>query len=143
MDMTELTTTLEAPRIFPTFRFHDAERMIDWLLDAFGFTIHALHKNDDGKIGHAELAIGASIIMCGQEQDDAYGAMVGGGGRGGKSVYVAVEDVDALFRRASGAGAEILQGLTDRDYGSREFICADPEGNVWCFGTYWPKVQEG
>lgn len=141
--MTELTTTLEAPRIFPTFRFRDAGRMIDWLLGAFGFTIHAMHKNDDGQVVHAELAVGPSIIMCGQAMDDAYGAMVGESGNGGKSIYVAVDDVDALFARARDAGADILQGLTDRDYGSREFICADPEGNVWCFGTYWPKVQEG
>ena len=37
---------------------------------------------------------------------------------------------------------EILEELTDRDYGSREFICRDPEGNVWSFGTYWPKANE-
>ncbi|TIL55186.1 MAG: glyoxalase, partial [Mesorhizobium sp.] len=36
----------------------------------------------------------------------------------------------------------ILQELIDRDYGSREFICCDPEGNVWSFGTYWPKADE-
>ena len=33
-------------------------------------------------------------------------------------------------------------GLTDTDYGSRDFICRDPEGYVWCFGTYWPKAHE-
>jgi hypothetical protein len=46
-----------------------------------------------------------------------------------------------------GAGEGASRRLTleqpvDRDYGSREFVCRDPEGNVWCFGTYWPKVQE-
>ncbi|TGV78109.1 glyoxalase, partial [Mesorhizobium sp. M00.F.Ca.ET.158.01.1.1] len=40
------------------------------------------------------------------------------------------------------AGATIIQELTNRDYGSREFICRDPEGNVWSFGTYWPKAGE-
>jgi uncharacterized glyoxalase superfamily protein PhnB len=38
--------------------------------------------------------------------------------------------------------AEILRELGDTDYGSRDFICRDPEGRVWCFGTYWPKVGE-
>jgi uncharacterized glyoxalase superfamily protein PhnB len=36
------------------------------------------------------------------------------------------------------AGATIIQGLIDQDYGSREFAALDPEGNVWCFGTYRP-----
>ena len=44
--------------------------------------------------------------------------------------------------RAEAAGAEILEGLTDRGYGSREFICRDPEGNVWSLGTYWPKSND-
>ena len=49
---------------------------------------------------------------------------------------------EALRRAAARSGATIEQGLTDRDYGSREFICRDPEGNVWCLGTYWPKAHE-
>jgi uncharacterized glyoxalase superfamily protein PhnB len=135
--------TIEPPRIFPTFRFRDASRMIDWLVDAFGFEVHARHNRPDGGVGHAELALGSSMIMCGEVADDPYGAMVGEPRQqGGKSLYVAVDDVDALFARANKAGADIEQGLTERDYGSREFICRDPEGNVWCFGTYWPKVSE-
>ena len=136
-------TAIEPPRIYPTFRFRDAAAMIDWLRDAFGFTVKARYEDDKGVVGHAELALGSSIIMCGQAQEDEYGNIVGQpGDQGGKSLYVAVEDVDALFERVRKAGAAIEQGLTDRDYGSREFICRDPEGNVWCFGTYWPKAHE-
>lgn len=137
-------TAIEPPRIYPTFRFRDAAAMIDWLRDAFGFTVKARYEGDKGVVGHAELALGSSIIMCGQAQEDEYGTIVGQpGDQGGKSLYVAVEDVDALFERVRKAGAAIEQGLTDRDYGSREFICRDPEGNVWCFGTYWPKAHDG
>lgn len=131
----------EPPRIFATFQFRDASKMIDWLVDAFNFTVHARYEDDEGQVSHAELAFGSSIIMCGQARDTEYSAMVGKPGeQGGKSLYVAVEDVDALFSRAQKAGATIEQGVTERDYGSREFICRDPEGNVWCFGTYWPKT---
>lgn len=137
-------TAIEPPRIYPTFRFRDAAAMIDWLRDAFGFTVKARYEDDKGVVGHAELALGSSIIMCGQAREDEYGNIVGEpGDQGGKSLYVAVEDVDALFERVRKAGAAFEQGLTDRDYGSREFICRDPEGNVWCFGTYWPKAHEG
>lgn len=131
---------MEAPRIYPTFRFRDAAAMIDWLERAFGFTAHAKHMDGD-RVAHAELAFGSSMIMCGDDRDDSYGEMVGRPtGQGGKSLYLAVDDVDAMFARAEAVGALIEEGLTDRDHGSREFICRDPEGNLWCFGTYWPKV---
>lgn len=115
--------------------------MINWLTEAFGFTVHARHMND-GVVAHAELTFGSSMIMLGDARSDAYGEMVGTAGEaGGKSVYIAVEDADALYARAKAAGAKIEEEPTDRDYGSREFICRDPEGNVWCFGTYWPKAD--
>ena len=124
------------------FRYRDAARMVDWLCDTFGFEVHAKYM-DGEKVAHAQLAFGSAMIMVGEVRDDSYGAMVGGPGKnGGKSVFVAVEDPDALCARARAAGARILEEPTDRDYGSREFICADPEGNVWCFGTYWPKAHE-
>ena len=130
----------EAPRIFPTFRYREPARMIDWLEKAFGFVTHARFGEGDA-VAHAELAFGASMIMIGAAQDDAFGAIVGQpGGKNGQAVYVAIEDVDRLYARASAAGATIEQELTNRDYGGREFICRDPEGNVWCFGAYWPRM---
>ena len=136
-------TAIEPPRLYPTFRYRDAARMIDWLVEAFGFSVNARYDNEDGTVAHAELAFGSSLIMLGQTRDDAYGAIVGGpSDQGGSSLYIAVDDVDAMFERAAKAGATIDEGLTERDYGSREFICRDPEGKVWCFGTYWPKAGE-
>lgn len=132
----------DAPRIYPTFRYRDAAAIIAWLTDVFGFTVHARYDDGAGRVQHAELAFGSSMIMLGTLADDPYGAMVGTAVTpGAKSVYVAVDDADALFARAEAAGATILEGLTERSYGSREFIVRDPEGNVWCFGTYWPKAE--
>ena len=74
--------------------------------------------------------------------DFAHHAQLAFNKSGGKSIYVAVDDADKLYARAKTAGATIEEELTDRDYGSREFICRDPEGNVWSFGTYWPKANE-
>jgi uncharacterized glyoxalase superfamily protein PhnB len=134
---------IEAPRIYATFRYKDAARMIDWLTEAFGFTVHARYADADGTVQHAQLAFGSSMIMLGTVRDDDYGRMVGGpGSQGGKSIYVAVDDTDAAYERAKAAGAKILEEPTDRDYGSRDFVCSDPEGNVWSFGTYWPKANE-
>ena len=132
-----------SPQIYPTFRYRDPARMIDWLGKAFGFTVRVRHEDNIGTIQHAEMSLGASIVMLGGVRDDDYGRIVGEpGNNGGKSTYVAVEDADAVHASAVAAGAKILQPLVDRDYGSREFICADPEGNVWSFGTYWPKASD-
>jgi uncharacterized glyoxalase superfamily protein PhnB len=57
-----------------------------------------------------------------------------------QTIYVAVPDADAVYRTAKTAGAEIVMELTDQPYGSRDFICKDPEGYIWCFGTYAPQV---
>ena len=113
---------IEAPRLYPTLRYRNAGKMIDWLAEAFGFTVRARYGDGD-IVHHAELAFGSSMIMVGTARDDAYGEIVGQPGQnGGKSIYVAVEDADALYARAKAAGAVIVEELTDRDYGSREFI---------------------
>jgi uncharacterized glyoxalase superfamily protein PhnB len=131
----------EAPRMYPTFRYRDPVAMIAWLCDTVGFTVRVRHPAE-GEVGHAELAYGSSMIMLGTVRDDAHGARVGAPGQdGGKALYVAVDDVDALHSRVAASGAVIEEGLVERGYGSREFACRDPEGNLWCFGTYWPRAE--
>jgi uncharacterized glyoxalase superfamily protein PhnB len=98
------TAMPEAPRIYPTFRYHDPAAMMVWLCDTVGFTVHARHPAE-GPVAHAELAFGSSMIMLGAVRDDAYGALVGGSGQdGGKSLYLAVDDVDALHDRVLASG---------------------------------------
>ena len=81
--------------------------------------------------------------MLGQMRDDAYGKLVGDlEGRRTDSIYVAVTDPDKLRATARNAGAKIEMELHDTPYGSRDFSCRDPEGNLWNFGTYWPNVTE-
>ncbi|AZO00209.1 glyoxalase [Mesorhizobium sp. M9A.F.Ca.ET.002.03.1.2] len=137
-----MTMSVEPPRLYPTLRYRNAAKMIDWLVEAFGFAVHARYGEGD-IVHHAELSFGSSMIMLGTARDDKFGQMIGAPSPGGgRSIYVAVDDADAAYAKAKKAGAEILEELTDRDYGSREFICRDPEGNVWSFGTYRPKAGE-
>jgi uncharacterized glyoxalase superfamily protein PhnB len=133
---------IEAPRLYPTMRCRDAEAMIRWLIDVIGFTERVIYRKD-GAVQHAELAYGSSILMLGHSRDDEYGKLVGDiAGRRTDAVYVAVEDPDALYARAKSAGARIEMELHTTDYGSRDFACRDPEGNLWSFGTYWPKISD-
>jgi uncharacterized glyoxalase superfamily protein PhnB len=122
--------------LYPIFKYDDARAAIDWLVKAFDFTVHSVTDNPDGTVGHAELTFGTGMIMVGQRPSSA-------GQRALPApdewrVYVAVDDVDAHHDRAAAAGAEIVRGLTDQPYGSREFDARDCEGNVWSFGTYRP-----
>jgi uncharacterized glyoxalase superfamily protein PhnB len=137
-----IANTIEAPRIYPTLHCLDADAMIRWLKDVFGFTEHVVYRGD-GVVQHAQLAFGSSILMLGQSRDNDYGKLVGDlTGRRTDALYVAVNDPDALHDKAKAAGAKIEMELHDTGYGSREFACRDPEGNLWSFGTYWPKAYE-
>jgi uncharacterized glyoxalase superfamily protein PhnB len=117
------------PNIFPAYRYTDAPAAIDWLERAFGFTRHQVVSNPDGTIAHAELQLGAGMIMLGSARE---GAPPNG------SAYVVVDDLDAHHTRASAAGAKIVAAPYHTDYGSHEYSAHDLEGNLWTFGTYSP-----
>jgi len=122
--------------IYPTLRYNDAKAAIDFLTSAFGFTQEQVTSNDDGSVGHAELSWEAGVVMLGTRSDPP-----GSYDTGRAVLYLPVDEVDAHHDRAVAAGAEILSGLTDQPYGAREYSALDPEGNVWSFGTYRPKVS--
>jgi uncharacterized glyoxalase superfamily protein PhnB len=127
------------PNIFPALRYRDANAAIEWLERAFGFTEQVVYRDEDGDVNHAQLALGASLVMLGESRPDGW---LGGGTPDARastvSIYVVVADPDAHYERARAAGAEIVRELTDEDYGSREYSARDPEGNLWSFGTYDP-----
>ena len=77
------------------------------------------------------------MVMLGSVSDDAFSEMAVGPKKTG-AVYLTIEDCDAHFEVAKAAGAHIEMGPTDQDYGSRDYICRDLEGHLWCFGTYDP-----
>ncbi|QDF40714.1 VOC family protein [Bradyrhizobium symbiodeficiens] len=132
----------EAPRLFHTMRCNDAEAMIAWLKDVLGFSERVVYRRD-GIVAHAELALGSSILMLGAQRDDAYAKRVGEvDGRRTDAVYLAVDDPDALYEKVKTAGARIELEPYNTDYGSRDFSARDPEGGLWSFGTYWPKVGD-
>ncbi|WP_094027599.1 VOC family protein [Nocardia cerradoensis] len=126
------TATTSAP-LWPTFIYRDAPAAIDFLQRAFGFVEVARYGTGD-VVQHAELGWprGGGIMLGSQRDDSALCEQPPGTG----SVYIVVDDPDALFQRARDAGATIVRGLRDEDYGSRGFTCRDPEGVFWSFGTY-------
>ncbi len=127
------------PSVFPTLLYADAKAAIRQLTLAFGFTELAVYEGEDGTVAHAELAQGRGAVMLGSKGTGSRfdEAMRDAGPAG---VYIAVDDVDAHHRRAVEHGAEILMPPTDQEYGSRDYMARDLEGNVWSFGTYSPGL---
>ncbi len=118
-----------------TFSAHDARAMIDFLVEAFGFREVLVVPGEGTAVAHAELVTpgGRGGVMLGSTRE---GDTRGLTGPGAVSAYVAVPDVDALFARATAAGAEVVTAPSDTDYGSRDCALRDPEGGSWSFGTY-------
>jgi uncharacterized glyoxalase superfamily protein PhnB len=129
--------TVATQSIFATFRYRDAVAAIDFLERAFGFERGMVVEGPDGAVHHAELRFAGEWIMLGSTSEGDDGRLAFDSGP--TWTYLVVDDPDARFERARGAGAEIVQGLTDEDYGSRGFTARDPEGNLWSFGTYRPE----
>ena len=125
------------PTVWPVLSYSDARAAIAFLVDAFGFQERAVYaRNDDADVvEHAELRwpLGGGVMLGSAGKDDS---PFGQRKPGNDSVYVVCDDPDRLFEQAVGAGAEVVRGLKNEDYGSRGFTVRDPEGNRWSFGTY-------
>lgn len=144
--MTATTSaTATRPNIFPALRYKDPESALGWLKRAFGFEEKAVYRGDNGAIQHAELRLGAGLVMFGQYKEEGWmGGSTPDALRSTTSIYVVVSDADAHHKRAREAGAHIVRDIEDMDYDSREYSARDLEGNLWSFGTYDPyAASEG
>jgi uncharacterized glyoxalase superfamily protein PhnB len=137
--MAETTT----PNIFPALRYRDANAAIDWLKEAFSFEEKAVYRGNDGAVVHAELRLGAGIVMLGPAREEGWlGGKAADPLASPNSIYAVVEDPDSHHDRARAAGAEIVLEPADMEYGSREYSARDLEGNLWSFGTYDPYAAQ-
>lgn len=123
--------------VWPIISYRDAPAGIAFLAEAFGFVAAAVYtrESDPSIVEHAELRWpegGGVMLGTAGKDETAFGRRQ----PGNDSVYVVCTDPDALFVRATAAGATMVQELKDEDYGSRGFTVEDPEGNLWSFGTY-------
>ena len=123
---------------FPIVPYPDPRAAIGWLERAFGGVATEVHPPDpDEPLQHAEVRIGTGIVMLSDTADVGVNDF---SFPGPVAVYVVVVDPDALHDRAVAAGVEIIRGLEDQPYGSRDFTARDHHGNVWSFGTYRPPA---
>ncbi|GAA3128701.1 hypothetical protein GCM10017600_85220 [Streptosporangium carneum] len=97
---------------------------------------------DGDRVDHAELSWpqGGGVMLGGvrDSEDDAWPLSPGTFG-----AYVVTDAPDEVFARAVAAGARPVREPYDTDYGSRDFVVRDPEGNRWSFGTYRGHPRRG
>lgn len=130
--------------IIPCLRYRDAPAAIDWLCSTFGFAQHLVVPGEGNTVVHAQLNFGNGMIMLGSASnvDSEYAKLIRQpgeiGGAQTQTVYVVVEDADAVYNRVLDARAAIVMGIRDEDYGGRGFTCRDLDGHIWSFGTYDP-----
>ena len=127
---------LHTEHVWPCLGYADASAAIDFLKAAFGFeSTIVVPGGDDRTVAHSELLTpwgGGVMVTSAATEGDELASRTGAA-----SINIVVDDPDALFERATAAGAEVVRPLrNETDYESRGFIVRDPEGNVWSFGTY-------
>ena len=128
------------PRVTPYLHVRGAAGAIDFYKDVLGAEERMRMPGPEGKLGHAELQLGDSIIMLSDEFPDM-------DARGPKSIggtpvtlHVYVEDVDAVFDAALTAGATSLRAVEDQFYGDRTAQLEDPFGHRWNIATHVEDV---
>ena len=131
------TTTALTAQVWPTLQAHDAPALIDFLVDVVGFRRNTV-MDDDGRVAHAQLdwPPGGGIMLGSFRPDAEWSRPPGTFG----GYVVAGEDgsgsgIEEVAERVARAGA-IVSPLHRTDYGSRELVLTDPEGNLWSVGTY-------
>jgi PhnB protein len=120
--------------VTPQLTLDDAAQAIDWYKKALGAEEATRATGPDGKIMHAELRIGDSRIMVND-------AVMGGKapkeiGGSPASLWLYVDDCDALFNRATGAGAQVRMPMADQFWGDRCGTINDPSGYSWTIATH-------
>jgi PhnB protein len=126
--------------VTPYLTLNDAARALDFYKRAFGAEVLVRMDGPGGKIGHAEIKIGDSIVMLADE-------MPGGGTRSPQSlggttcgVMLYVENADAVFNQAVSAGAQVEAAVTDMFWGDRYGRLKDPFGHSWSVATHKEDV---
>ena len=128
------------PRVTPYLCVDGAAAAIDFMVEVFDATERMRIAAPDGKIGHAEVAIGDSIIMVSDEypEMDVIGPKTIGGTAVTLSVYV--EDADATYAKAVAAGATAERPVETHFYGDRGGQFIDPFGHRWNVSTHVEDV---
>lgn len=128
------------PRVTPYLIVDGAADAIEFYKEVLGATERGRMTGPDGRVGHAELTIGDSVVMLSDEHPEM--DITGPTRIGGSPVmlHVYVEDVDATMEQAVTAGATASRPAQDQFYGDRSGQFVDPFGHRWNVATHIEDV---
>ena len=129
--------------VTPYLVIKGAAQAIEYYKRVFGATENVRMNGPDGKVGHAELKIGNSMIMLADENPGmgpghSSAATIGASP---VSLYVYLPDVDQVIQRATAEGAKILKPVQTQFYGDRNGFIQDPFGHLWGIATHVEDVS--
>ena len=122
--------------VTPYLIIKGAAKAIEFYKKVFGATEKFRMPMADGRLGHAEIQVGDSMIMLADEHPER--GYLGPQARGGTpvSMMLYVEDVDTVARKFVQAGGKVLQEVKDQFYGDRSGTFEDPFGHQWTVSTH-------
>jgi PhnB protein len=128
------------PQVSPYLCVDGASEAIDFYGSVFGATERMRMPAPGGKVGHAELEIGDSLIMLADEFPEMGVRNPKAIGGTPVTITVYVEDVDSVFERAVSAGATSVHAVENKFYGDRSGQFEDPFGHLWSVATHVEDV---
>ena len=126
--------------VTPYLAVDDAAEAIEYYKKAFGAKERGRMEAPDDKIGHAELEIGDSLVMLSDPFPQATTRTPKELGGTSASVFLYVDDVDAVVKRAVDAGATVTMEVADQFWGDRFGSVQDPFGHSWSIATHVEDV---
>lgn len=127
--------TMTTQRIVPILVYADITAAQEYLVSTFGFAPGSLHRDQDGRVVHAEVSWGQETIWLHRVAAEHGLRGVGELGSATSMINVFVDNVEAHYANAAAAGARIQYPPTDQPYGQREYGASDSEGHIWSFAS--------
>ncbi|MFL6732816.1 MAG: VOC family protein [Sphingomicrobium sp.] len=127
--------------VTPYLSVKNAGEALDWYKRALGAS-EVMRFEHGGKVGHAEIRIGNSIVMLSDEWPEGGHLSPQSLGGTAVSLHIYVDDVDSAFRKAIDAGGKEERAVQDQFYGDRSGTLLDPYGHRWNLATHVEDVPE-
>jgi len=127
--------------VIPALAFKGADAAIKWYVNVFGAKEKMRFDNPDGTIAHAEITIGDNVIMLAEENPE-YNSSPKTLKGNSVNICIYLPDVDAVIKKATANGANLIMPVEDQFYGDRSGRIEDPFGYRWIIATHIKDVSE-
>ena len=125
----------------PHLTVRDADKALEFYKNALGAEILGVARMPDGKVMHASLRIGDSMLMLNEEMPEYGGLSPLSLGGTGVTIQIYTDNVDQAFNRAVSAGAQVKMPLMDQFWGDRYGMVEDPFGHKWSLATHVKELS--